>query len=174
MGSTLVIPEELEVMRFNLPLSQRWADCGTYTRWTLLASRETRKWAQVLDSLEKTCLARTPPSSNGQAGFICSFIHPTNIYKNLTKQPDFNPKITNWWAKYEPGGVLFCHCCFVVLFFEREHQQRVEGISSRLPTERRVWHGAWSLDLEIMTRTDIKSQAVNRLSHPDDLLGGVF
>lgn len=51
---------------------------------------------------------------------------------------------------------------------DREHEEGAEGEgeSSRLPTEHGAWHDTPFQDLKVMTSAEIKSQMINRLSHP--------
>ena len=71
---------------------------------------------------------------------------------------------------------------FMYLFWEREreHAQAREGqrerdrISSSLHTKHRARHGARSHDPGIMTWAEIKSRALNQLSHPGTHISSVF
>lgn len=49
---------------------------------------------------------------------------------------------------------------------ERERERESERILSRLPAERRAWHGPWCQDPEIMIWAETKSWHLARPSHP--------
>jgi len=63
---------------------------------------------------------------------------------------------------------------FIIFLVGRGRGRRRERILSRLHVQHRAWRGARSHDPEIMTWAKIKSQMLNRLSHPGTPLKDFF